>query len=209
MGLANGVRRTPDAMLYALAKFIYSLAPARESESGQRSFASRRSRLRSRRLCPLPRTAALHKQSPDARRDRSQPHHAHAQSYRTLPRPEPAHGSGSRPPCCTTNQSAASKSSSTRRASTPPSAPRTGSPAPLPTPSPAPASAWSCRRRSRRADRLPAHAVMWGGRPRPLRTPVSGLAIYRMWWRSSRTTCSKRRITARESDTGCAARSRA
>ncbi len=27
MGLSNGVRRTPDAMLYALAKFIYSLRP--------------------------------------------------------------------------------------------------------------------------------------------------------------------------------------
>jgi cytochrome c peroxidase len=27
MGLAQGVRRTPDALLYALAKFIYSLRP--------------------------------------------------------------------------------------------------------------------------------------------------------------------------------------
>jgi hypothetical protein len=27
MGLTEGVRRTPDALLYALAKFIYSLSP--------------------------------------------------------------------------------------------------------------------------------------------------------------------------------------
>ncbi len=27
MGLKQGIRRTPDAMLYALAQFIYSLQP--------------------------------------------------------------------------------------------------------------------------------------------------------------------------------------
>ncbi len=46
MGLGQGVRRTPDASLYALAKFIYSLSPppnpnptGERSRAGQRVFA--------------------------------------------------------------------------------------------------------------------------------------------------------------------------